>query len=77
MLKQIYLGLFLTEGDTDINIFFSMFLFVIGVIGLGAILYNIEYFDFVGYAICSLVLFGMVAVAIAIIENEIKLVYKD
>lgn len=77
MLKQIYLGLFLTEGDTDINIFFSMFLFVIGLIGLGAILYNIEYFDFIGFSIGSLVCFGIVAVAIAIIENEIKLVYED
>lgn len=77
MLKQIYLGLFLQEGDADINIFFSIFLFIVGVIGLGGMLYNIQYFDFIGYAIGSIVFFSMVAVAVAIIENEIRIIFED
>ena len=77
MLKQLYLGLFLTEGETDCNLFFSIFLFILGFAGLGGILYNIEGFDLIGFMIGSMACFGFIAVAIAIIENEIKLVYKD
>lgn len=76
MFKQFY-DEFFKRGNTDENIFISIFLLIIGFTGLYGMFSTIETFSFIAYLVSFCVCLGLIMIAINVIINEIKYIYED